>query len=88
MATRPTTEELYLRGAKHSVDTIATRLEALARRLRETSEQYNSTSSRASALATSAEIIEQFTSGIGNIAPFLGTAVRTAQDLDAFRLAN
>lgn len=81
-----TDEEVYVRNAQHQAEVVAQKLETLAARLRQLGESgFNSTNRRTGAVGVAADIVSEFTQGVGNIGTFLWGVVHNAEHLDRYR---
>lgn len=87
-----TDEEVYVRQAVRDVDTVARNLERLAGRLRELAQRYESLSLatnvnviRSGAVGIAAEVVNEYTQGVGNNGTHIWQVIRGAQDLDEYR---
>ncbi len=78
-----TDDEIYVDCARREYETVAGKLESLAARIREQS-QYVGTG-RTSAVHRAAEMVNDFTNGVGNLGTFLWGVVHAAEVLDDFR---
>lgn len=78
-----TDEDIYIECARREYETVAKKLEQLAVRVREQG-QYVGTG-RASAVSRAADLMSEFTQGVGNIGTFLWGVVHNAEHLDRHR---
>lgn len=84
MSTRDLTDEdVYVRNAQRSYLTVAEKLEAVARRMRQLSERVPD--ARHSAVGKAAEAVSEYTQGVGSIGTHLWAVVNEAEHLDRFR---
>jgi hypothetical protein len=89
-----TDEEVCVREAVRSVDTVARGLERLANRLREIANRYESVGSSTNkhvalsgCVGVAAEVVNEFTQGVGNNGTHIWQVIRSAQAVDDFRRA-
>jgi len=78
-----TDEDIYVRNAQRSYLTVAEKLEAVARRIRQLAERVPN--DRTSAVGQAAEAVSEYTQGVGAIGTHLWAVVNDAEHLDRFR---
>ena len=76
-------EDAYVQIAQRSYITVAEKLEAVARRMRQLAERVPS--DRTSAVGKAAEAVSEYTQGVGSIGTHLWEVVNDAEHLDRYR---
>lgn len=87
-----TDEEVYVQEAVRSVDTVARGLERLAARLRMLAERYATVGTstndhvvRSGCVGVAAEVVNEYTQGVGSNGTYLWGVIRSAQGVDDYR---
>lgn len=87
-----TDEEVYVREAVRYVDTVARRLEGLASRLRQAAERYvtlgasaNEHVVRSGCVGVAAEVVNEYTQGVGSNGTYLWGVINSAREVDDYR---